>query len=114
MRIVTVIWLSCLIAVAVVLPAKADDCPLCRILQLANPPYEHQVRPVPFGSAPAVVPQVPNGAALNRYLDAQNGINSEALSVHKYELGILDNPGAQQKIMIDNVFRDFRLNMQKR
>lgn len=112
MRIITVIWLSCLVAVSVVLPAFADDCPLCRILQLANPPYEHQVRPIPFGSVPAVVPQVPNNAAVNRYLDSQNKLDSEALSLRKYELGILDNPGAQNQIMIDNVFRDFRLNMQ--
>lgn len=114
MKILTIFWLVCLLTIAVILPAKADDCPVCRILQLANPPYEHPVRPAPFGSVPAAAPKLPNSAAVNRYLDTQNRLDSEALSVHKYELGITNNPGAQQQIMIDNVMRDLRLQLQGR
>lgn len=109
MRIVTVFWLSCLVAVAVGLPAKAQT----EIgNQLKEDPSVTIMRQL---LAPrAVVPQLPSNEIYNRYFDTQNKIDSEALSVKKYELGILDNPGAQNKIMIDNVFRDFRLNMQKR
>jgi len=110
MRIVTVIWLSCLVAVAVVLPAKAQT-------EIGSQPKQDSMELLIrrlFNDRPVVIPQVTTNDGVSRYFDNQNRLDSEALSVHKYELGILDNPGAQNKIMIDNVFRDFRLNMQKR
>lgn len=115
MRIISLIWLSCLVAVAVVLPARAD-CVFCEVPSVAKQPSQYPLNAplYPFGNAPAVIPQAPSNAAVDRYLDGQNSINSEALSVYKYQQGILGNPGAQQQIMIDETMRDLRLRLQGR
>jgi hypothetical protein len=67
---------------------------------------------LPFGGAPVVVPQVPSNAAASRYIDAQTNATNEALSIYKYQAGILNNPTAQQQINIDRMMQDFRIQIQ--
>lgn len=109
MRLIACIWLGCLIAVSVVLPAEGQECVFCEV-----PKYPLQAPSYPFGAPPVVVPQVPSSEAVNRYLDAQTNATNEALSIYKYQAGILGNPAAQQQINIDRMMQDVRNQLQGR
>ena len=114
MRAIACIWLGCLVAVSVVLPAEGQECIFCEEAPRA---YVAPLQPVappllPFGSAPVVIQQAPSNAAVNRYLDAQTNATNESLSIYKYQAGILGNPAAQQQINVDRMMRDLRIQLQ--
>jgi hypothetical protein len=110
MKIIALIWLSCLVAVSVVLPAAAEDCVFCETEQA----YPMGGSNYPLGSPQVVAPQPARDPALSRYLDAQTNATNEALSIYKYQAGILSNPQAQQQINIDRMMQDLRLQLQGR
>jgi hypothetical protein len=114
MKVISVIWLGCLVAVSVVIPAEAQECIFCEEAPRAfvAPPQPAAAPMFPFGGAPVVVPQVPSNAAASRYLDAQTNATNEALSIYKYQAGILNNPTAQQQINIDRMMQDLRIQLQ--
>ena len=95
MRVIAVFWVSCLAAIAFVLPAEGQECVFCEA-----PKYPQQAPPLPFGAPPVVVPQVPSNAAVNRYLDAQTNATNESLSIYKYQAGILGNPKRSNKLTL--------------
>lgn len=112
MRIIGSIWLVCLVAVSVVIPAEAQECVFCEAPRADNRPLYPLGNPVlPFGAPPVVVPQVPSNAAASRYLDAQTNATNEALSIYKYQAGILGNPSAQQQINLDRMMQDLRIQL---
>jgi hypothetical protein len=112
MRIIGSIWLGCLVVVSVVIPAEAQECVFCEVPRVENRPvYPLGGTVLPFGGPPVVVPQVPSNDAASRYLDAQTNATNEALSIYKYQAGILSNPQAQQQINIDRMMQDLRVQL---